>query len=184
MKSRQNNTVGLAVNKTYGLFLYCGEDTHQNALICLDAVELQKGKTDVLFSGILIYFVTQFINLQLNVRTEHIFGPAQCIFTFSGNKSISYIFVLLTFHTWVALQQSEEPSLRDVPGCCLLGWHSSALQKPGQMGCHLMRDNILLGFREAKSWRWGFLSSWHISFAASLCYSKWGDDDQFKKKKS
>lgn len=89
MKSRQNNTVGLAVNKTYGLFLYCGEDTHQNALICLDAVELQKGKTDVLFSGILIYFVTQFINLQLNVRTEHIFGPAQHIFTFSGNKSIS-----------------------------------------------------------------------------------------------
>lgn len=97
-------------------------------------------------------------------------------------KVFHNFFVLLTFHTWVALQQSEEPSLRDVPGRCLLGWHSSALQKPGQMGCHLMRDSILLGFREAKSWRWGFLSSWHISFAASLCYRKWGDDDQIKKK--
>lgn len=92
-------------------FLYCGNDTHQNALICLDAVELQKGKTDVLFSGILIYFVTQFINLQLNVRTEHILGPAQCIFAFSGNKNISYFFVLLTSIPELRLHYSRVKSL-------------------------------------------------------------------------
>lgn len=99
-------------------------------------------------------------------------------------KIFHVFFMLLSFHTWVAvaLQQSEEPSLRDVPGCCLLGWDSSALQKPGQMGCHLMRDSFLLGFRGAKSWRWGTESSWHTSSTAGLCYSKWGDDDQKKPK--
>lgn len=100
--------------------------------------------------------------------------------TFLGQLNVSLLsletkifhnfFILLTFHIWVAvaLKQSEEPFLRDVPGCCLLGWDSSALQKPGQMGCHLMRDSILLGFRGARSWRWGTVSSWHTSSAASL----------------
>lgn len=166
--------MGLAVNKTYGLFLYYGRDTHQNALICLDGIELQKGKTDVVFSGILIYFVTQFINLQLNVRMY--FGASSMYLYFlQKQKYFIIFFILLSFHTWVAvaLQQSGEPSLRDMPGCYLFSWDRSALQKPGQMGCHLMRDSILLGFRGTKSWRWGTVSSWHISSAASLCYSKW-----------
>lgn len=108
------------------------------------------------------------------------FGASSMHLYFLQKQKI--FFVLLTFHTRVAvaLQQSEEPSLRDVPGCCLLGWDSLALQKPGQMGCHLMRDSILLGFRGAKRWRWSTESSWHTSSAAGLCYSKWGDDDQPK----
>lgn len=98
IKNRQNNTVGLAVNKTYGLFLYYGRDTHQNALICLDGIELQKGKTDVVFSGILIYFVTQFINLQLNVRMY--FGASSVYLYFlQKQKYFIIFFILLSFHT-------------------------------------------------------------------------------------
>lgn len=73
-------------------FLYCGKDTCRKVLICLDATELQKGKTGVLVLGILIHYVTHFINQWLNVRTECILGPAQCIFTFSRNEIISYFF--------------------------------------------------------------------------------------------